>query len=81
MATETDPIQGNWYRDLDKDEEFFVIDVYEEDGIVEIQHYDGDVEEIEMDAWYDLNIEAVEPPDDWVGPYDDVEKDDLGYEE
>ena len=81
MSTETDPIQGNWYRDLDKDEEFFVIDVYEDDGIVEIQHYDGDVEEIELDAWYDLNIEAVEPPDDWVGPYDDVEKDDLGYEE
>jgi len=81
MSTEIDPIQGNWYRDLDKDEEFFVIDVYEDDGIVEIQHYDGDVEEIELDAWYDLNIEAVEPPDDWVGPYDDVEKDDLGYEE
>ena len=81
MSTEIDPIQGNWYRDLDKDEEFFVIDVYEDDGIVEIQHYDGDVEEIELDAWYDLNIEAVEPPGDWVGPYDDVEKDDLGYEE
>ncbi len=81
MGTEFDPIQGNWYRDLDKDEEFFVIDVYEDDGIVEIQHYNGDVEEIELDSWYDLNIEPVEPPEDWVGSYEDVEEDDLGYEE
>ena len=81
MGTDAEPIQGSWYCDLDKDEEFFVIDVYEDDGIVEIQYYDGDVQEIELDSWYDLNIEAIEVPEDWVGPYDDVDEEDLGYEE
>lgn len=81
MSNESNPIPGRWYKDLDKEEEFFVLEVYEDDDIVEIQRYDGDVEEIELDEWNDLNIEPIEPPEDWVGPYDDVEIDDLGYEE
>ena len=81
MNGESDPIAGRWYKDLDKEQEFFVIEVYEDDGIVELQHYDGDVEEIEMDSWENLNVEPIEPPEDWVGPYEDVETDDLGFEE
>lgn len=81
MSTDYDPIPGAWYKDLDKEGEFFVVEVYEDDDIVEIQHYDGDIEEIETDAWYDMNIESIEPPEDWVGPFDGIEVDDLGYEE
>ncbi|MEZ5581910.1 MAG: DUF6763 family protein [Candidatus Competibacteraceae bacterium] len=32
-----------------------------------------------MDTWYDLPLEAIETPDDWSGPFDDLEPDDLGY--
>ena len=56
-----DPVPGRWYNYLDNDGEFFVIEVYEEDGIVEIQHYDGDVEEVELDFWHDPNVEPAEP--------------------
>ena len=81
MSSEFDPVAGHWYKDLDKDEEIFIIEVYEDDGIVEIQHFDGEVDEVELDSWTDLNVEPIEPPEDWVGPYEDVESDDLGYEE
>lgn len=81
MSTEIDPIPGNWYKYVGKNGDFFVVEVYEDDNIVEIQHYDGDVEEIELDEWYEMNVEAIEPPEDWVGPYDEIEMDDLGYEE
>jgi hypothetical protein len=81
MPTENDPMVGNWYRHLDKGQEFQVIVVDETDRVVDIQHFDGDVESLDLDAWYDMDVELIEAPEDWTGPVDDVERDDLGYEE
>jgi len=53
----------------------------EEEGTVEIQHFDGDIEEMDLDDWRELDLELIEPPEDWTGPVDDVERDDLGYSE
>jgi hypothetical protein len=53
----------------------------DDEGTVEIQHFDGDVEEMDLDDWRELDLEAIEPPADWTGPVDDVERDDLGYTE
>ena len=53
----------------------------EERGTVELQHFDGDLEEIDASAWFDMEIEPAEAPEDWTGPIDDVETDDLGYTE
>jgi hypothetical protein len=81
MDTELDPIVGNWYRHLDKGQLFRVVAFDQERGIVEIQHFDGDIEEMDASAWFDLEIEPAEAPEDWTGPVDDVETDDLGYTE
>ncbi|MFZ5594087.1 MAG: DUF6763 family protein [Pseudomonadota bacterium] len=81
MATEADPITGNWYKHLDKGYEFRVVSVDEDEGIVEIQHFDGDIEALDMDSWYETDVEPIEPPEDWTGPMDDIERDDLGYTE
>lgn len=79
MATEHDPIVGNWYKDIDSDQTFEVVAVDEDEGTIEIQHFDGDVEELDLDTWYEMELEFIEPPEDWTGPYDDLERDDLGY--
>lgn len=81
MPTELDPIEGHWYKHLDKGQKFTVVAVYPDDELVEIQHFDGDIEELTLDDWYGMEIEAVEEPEDWTGPIDDVETDDLDYEE
>jgi hypothetical protein len=81
MNTELDPIVGSWYRHLDKGQLFRVVAFDEERGIVEIQHFDGDLEEIDASAWFDMEIEPAETPEDWTGPLDDVETDDLGLTE
>lgn len=81
VATDADPIVGNWYEHLDKGLKFEVIAVDEDEGLVEIQYFDGDLEEIDLDNWYDLEIEVIEAPEDWTGPIDDIEEDDLGYTE
>ena len=75
------PVLGNWYKHLDKGYEFQVVAYDETDGIVEIQHYDGDVEALELDDWYRMEVEHIEPPQDWSGSMDDFEKDDTGYSE
>ncbi len=79
MDTEADPIVGHWYQHLDKGQKFQVVAVDEEEGIVEIQHFDGNLEEVDRDTWYNLDVEPIEEPEDWTGPMDGIERDDLGY--
>lgn len=79
MATDADPIVGNWYAHLDKGQRFEVVAVDEDEGTVELQYFDGAVEEVELGEWYELEVEPAEAPEDWTGPVDDVERDDLGY--
>ena len=80
MATELDPIVDNWYFHRDKGQRFYVVAVDEEEGTVEIQHFDSDLEEISLNAWYDMDIELSEAPENWSGAMDIVEQDDLGTE-
>ena len=62
MTTEADPIVGNWYQHLDKGQKFEVVAFDKDEGWVEIQYFDGDVDEIDLDAWYELDIEPIEAP-------------------
>jgi len=80
MATEADPIEGTWYCHLDKGQRFFVVAVDEEARTVEIQHFDGDVEEVDFATWYQMDLEVCEAPDSWSGPFDIGNPDDLGTE-
>jgi hypothetical protein len=75
------PVISQWYRHLDKGQQFYVTAIDDAEGTVEIQHFDGDVGEMDFDDWRMLSIEPIEPPEDWTGPVDDVERDDLGYSE
>ena len=73
------PEIGQWYRHLDKGEVFQVVGLDEEAGTVEIQSFGGDVDEIDESSWDALPFALTEPPEDWTGPMDDIERDDLGY--
>jgi hypothetical protein len=79
MDKELDPIVGNWYRHLDKGQMFRVIAFDDSEATVELQHFDGDVEEVGLRAWQAMDLEVSGAPEDWTGPMDDVEPDDLGY--
>ncbi len=81
MPIEDEPIPSQWYRHLDKGYRFQVIALDDRAGTVEIQHFDGDVEELDLEDWHALKIEPIEPPEDWTGPMDDIVRDDLSYSE
>jgi len=72
---------GQWYTRWDKGEIFQVTAHDEESRTIEIQTFDGDLDEIDEETWAALPLGFVEPPEDWTGPVDDVERDDLGYSE
>ncbi len=79
--SDVDPIIGNWYRNQETGNDFEVVALDEDAQTIEIQYFDGELEELDLDAWYELAIESIEEPEDWSGPFDEMESDDLGYEE
>lgn len=81
MASNLDPIVGNWYQRLDKGQEFEVVTFDEEEGVVEIQYFDGDLEQVDIESWHELDVEQTENPENWAGPVDNIMMDDLGYDE
>ena len=78
MPNELDPRIDQWYAHFDKGQRFFVLAIDEEQSTVEIQHFDGDIEELSMDEWRDLKIELSDEPENWSGALDIAEQDDLG---
>jgi hypothetical protein len=75
MANEFEPRVDQWYSLRSKEEMFRVVAV--DDGAIEIQSFDGAIEELDPDAWRELDIEPAEPPENWTGPFDNVEIEDL----
>jgi Family of unknown function (DUF6763) len=69
MATELEPIVGDWYTYRNRD--FTVIDVDEDEGIVEIQYASGNVQQVDLNAWYDMDLEPSEEPEDWNDDLED----------
>jgi hypothetical protein len=72
MSTQRPDI-GEWYRLRDGDS-FEVVAVDEADGTIEVQYFDGTVEEIELSEWRvqssNGEIEDAEAPEDWSGSVD-----------
>jgi hypothetical protein len=74
-------LPGQWYLDRDSGSTFQIVSVDPDEGSVEIQNADGSLEEAGFDDWAVRNLERCEQPEDWVGPYDDLDPDDLGLPE
>jgi len=86
MRDELEPVTGNWYTHRDKGQPFQVVAIDEDRDMIEIQYFDGDLEEIDSDEWYDMDLEVAEAPEEERGPLDDDEttgtrRDDSGASE
>lgn len=63
MSKSAPPVVGNWYRDMDEDETFTVLFVDEENELIEIQHDDGDIEDVDFEIWNEMDLEPAEVPE------------------
>jgi len=66
------PEIGQWYTHLDKGGMFQVVGRDDDTRTIEVQSYDGDVDEIDAEEWATLPIERCEAPEDWTAPMDDA---------
>jgi hypothetical protein len=79
MGNRLPPIVGNWYAHRDKGALFQVVALDEDAGTVEIQEFDGGLDELDFDEWRALALDSADQPDEWGGPVDDLEPDEFGY--
>jgi hypothetical protein len=78
VARDYDPVQGQWYEDLEENEIFKVLSVNPDEEIIEVQYENGDIEEIDLDTWHELDLERAEEPEGWAS---DEEEDEDEEEE
>ena len=63
------PEIGGWYRRANGSL-FEVVAVDEEDATIEVQFFDGTIDEIDFETWHQLLLESVGAPEDWSGSVD-----------
>lgn len=65
MAREYEPLKGQWYENIDENDSFRVLSVDEDSELVEIEYLDGDIEELDLDTWQELDLEKIDEPEGW----------------
>ena len=75
--TSPSPIVGDWYRRANA--LFEVVAIDRDDGTVEVQHFDGTLEEFDLETWEEQEFEEAQAPEDWTGSVD-VEPEDYESE-
>ena len=71
------PIIGSWYRNKEAvNETFEIVAIDNEEKLIEIQYFDGQIGELDLDTWKELNIVEIAEPEDWSGAYE-LSKEDL----
>jgi hypothetical protein len=75
-----DPAIGRWYR-RSNGQLFEVVALDEADQTIELQFFDGTIDEVDVDTWSRLLIERVAAPEDWSGSVDMDPEDYSGKDE
>ncbi len=63
------PVIGQWFR-RPNGTLFEVVAIDEGDQTVEIQQFDGTIDEFDVSRWQDLMLTEVSAPEDWSGSVD-----------
>jgi hypothetical protein len=75
VSRDYEPVPGQWYENLEEEESFRVLSVDEDSELVEIEYLDGDIEEIDIEAWHEMDLEHTDEPEGWSEPEEDEEED------
>ena len=71
------PRIGAWFR-RPNGTRFEVVATDEDEGTVEIQQFDGTIDEVEFEAWPEMMLIEVSAPEDWSGSVDMDPEDYVG---
>ena len=74
VGRDYEPVKGQWYENLEEDDSFRVLSVDEDAELVEIEYLDGDIEEMDLDAWHEMDVERITEPEGWAAAGKDEEE-------
>jgi hypothetical protein len=81
VSREYEPAVGQWYENIDENESFRVLSVDEDGELVELEYLDGDIEEIDLETWHELDLDKIDEPEGWAGSAEDEDDDEEEEEE
>ncbi len=71
------PVIGHWFQ-RPSGTMFEVVAIDEDDSTVEIQQFDGTIDQIDIEIWPKLLLLEVSAPEDWSGSVDMDPEDYVG---
>jgi len=71
------PVIGHWFK-RPNGTLFEVVAIDEEDATIEIQQFDGTIDEFDIERWPQLLLTEVSAPEDWSGSVDMDPEDYVG---
>ena len=74
MSRDYEPVPGQWYENLEDDESFRVLKVDEDAELVELEYLDGEIEEIDLETWHEMDLEPTQEPEGWTEDEEDEDE-------
>lgn len=75
MSRDYEPVPGQWYENLEDEESFRVLTVDEDSELVEIEYLDGEIEEIDLETWHEMDLDQTTEPEGWAESDEDEDED------
>jgi len=76
VSRDYEPVPGQWYENLEEEEPFRVLTMDEDSELIEIEYLDGDIEEIDLETWHEMDLELTSEPEGWAESQDEEEDED-----
>lgn len=81
MSRDYEPVPGQWYENLEDEESFRVLTVDEDSELVEIEYLDGEIEEIDLETWHEMDLDQTEEPEGWAESDEDEDEEEEEEED
>jgi len=75
VSRDYEPVAGQWYENLEEEEQFRVLSVDEDSELVEIEYLDGDIEELDLETWHEMDLDKIAEPEGWSESDDEDDND------
>jgi hypothetical protein len=81
VSRDYEPVPGQWYENLEDEESFRVLTVDEDSELVEIEYLDGEIEEIDLETWHEMDLERTDEPEGWAESDEDEDEEEEEEDE
>ena len=81
VSRDYEPVPGQWYENLEDEESFRVLTVDEDSELVEIEYLDGEIEEIDLETWHEMDLDQTDEPEGWAESEEDEDEEEEDDED